>query len=129
MSPHQSDTDPNSWWGEHLFYVHPTGSAVTVRADGQAAPFANITQSGWYTFLITWQKTAEEDPALSKMLVLDAQKQLVGSYVTPNTFNGQLLSKDLKGWRSIWITGWPDGWNNDVLAIDNVQVALLPYLD
>ena len=127
MTPYHAD--PANYGAEHTFYVHATGSEVTVRADTQPQPFANITTSGWYTFLMTFEKgIADDEPVVTQMLVLDAQHNLVGSTVgTAIHDTGPFLSKDLMGNGYVWITGWPDGFANDVLAIDDAQTALLPY--
>jgi hypothetical protein len=129
MAPDHAD--PNNYGAEHTFYVHATGSQLTVRADTNTVPFTTITKSGWYTFLVTFQKgVADDEPVVSQMLVLDAQKSTVGSYVTAALHDAPtryFTGADLLGSGYVWITGWPNGFANDVLAIDNVETALLPY--
>jgi hypothetical protein len=54
MTPYHAD--PNNWGAEHNFRLTALGSSVRVTVDGQTTPLAVITQSGWYTFLMTWRR-------------------------------------------------------------------------
>jgi hypothetical protein len=127
MSPNR--VDPNNYGAEHNFELYATGSAVGVGADNQTPPFVNITASGWYTFLMTFEKGATADtPVVTKMVVLNAQKQVLGQAIVAGTsVGGPLPSKDLLGNGYVWITVWQDGFAGDTLAIDNLKTGLLPY--
>ncbi len=129
-SPGNSNT--GNYGGEHNFRLTPTGSAVGVFVDGQASPIATITKSGWYNFQMTFQKGAHPtDLVNTNMNVFDPSGTLIGTTtVVSNSPGGPLLSQDLMGPGYVWITVWPNGWANDVLAIDDVSADLLtapPY--
>lgn len=128
MTPHHAD--PNNYGAEHNFQVTATGSEVTVTADG-ATPVATITQSGWYTFLISWKKDQDPTaPAISDLIVMDAAHQVVGEALglKATSPGGPLASQDLLGSGYVWITVWQDGFAKDRLGIDNLQSGLLPYV-
>ncbi len=109
-------------WG--VLFQHP--ASVQIYVDGQGSPIATITTSGWYTFQMTYRKGAPTDLVSTDMNVFDANKNLLGTTtVMSNSPGGPLLSQDLGGPGYVWITAWPDGWDNDVLAIDNVRADLL----
>lgn len=117
-----------NYGGEHSFRITPTGSSVQVFVDGQATPIATITASGWYTFQMVVRKgAAPTDLAIADMLVLGPTGQQVGATtVLANSPGGPLLSQDLGGPGYVWLTVWPNGWANNVLAIDNVRTDFLP---
>jgi hypothetical protein len=129
MTPYHAD--PNNYGAEHNFHLTATGSQVTVTADGDATPFATITTSGWYTFLISWKKDQDPTaPALSDLIVMDAAHQVVGQVLDLKATSpgGPLASQDLLGSGYVWIAVWQNGFANDRLGIDNLQTALLPYV-
>ncbi len=129
MTPNH--TDPNNYGAEHNFHLTATGSAVNVTADGATNEVATITQTGWYTFLMTFKKAASPtDPVLTDMVVLDAANIVVGQATTPITATspgGPFLSSDLLGNGYVWLTLWQNGFAGDTLKIDNVRTGLLPY--
>jgi len=115
---------------EHNFRLTPTGTSVEVFVDGQGSPIATITTSGWYNFQFTFQQSANcnnEGPlALTVANVYDPSKNLIGTTtVCGDSPGGPQNSSDLAGPGYVWITVWPDGWANDVLGIDDVEVDLL----
>lgn len=128
MTPHHAD--PNNYGAEHNFQLTATGAEVTVTADG-AIPVATITQSGWYTFLISWKKDQDPTaPAISDLIVMDAAHQVVGEALglKATSPGGPLASQDLLGSGYVWITVWQNGFARDRLGIDNLQTGLLPYV-
>lgn len=127
MTPYHAD--PNNYGAEHNFRFTATGSSVTVKVDGQATPFATITTSGWYTFVMTYRKAPNpSDPVITDMLIYNHSGALVGSTtVTATSPGGPFASSDLKGNGYVWITLWQNGFANDVLALDNQRTGLLPY--
>lgn len=124
MSPGQPS---GNFGGEHNFRLTPTGSSVGVTVDGQTTPIVTINTSGWYRFQMTYRKGAiPTDLVSTDMNVFDPSQNLVGTTtVVSNSPGGPLLSQDLAGPNYVWITVWPNGWADDVLAIDNVRADLL----
>jgi len=124
MSPTQAN-----FGGEHNFRLTPTASAVAVEVavDGQTTPIVTITTSGWYKFQMTYRKGAQPTDLVSTdMNVFDTSDNLLGTTtVVSNSPGGPLFSQDLGGPGYVWITVWPNGWANDMLAIDNVRADLL----
>lgn len=51
MTPYHAD--PANYGAEHNFRIKALDGSVEVYVDGQAAPIAELTSSGWYTFLMT----------------------------------------------------------------------------
>jgi hypothetical protein len=127
MTPHHED--PLNYGAEHNFRLRATSSEVEVRVDGQTTPIASITADGWYTFLMTWEKAAAaDDPVITDMVVLDSQNTVLGTTTVYATSpGGPFTSQDLRGNGYVWITVWQNGFAGDVLGIDNVETALLPY--
>ncbi len=125
MTPYHAD--PNNYGAEHNFRVWATGSSVSVTVDGQATPIANITSSGWYTFMMTWSQAANlADPVISDMNIYDSADQLVGTtQVLANSPGGPFPSADLRGNGYVWLSVWQNGFANDVLGIDNVRTGPL----
>jgi hypothetical protein len=122
--------DPNNYGAEHNFRITATGSSVLVSVDGQTSPIATITSSGWYTFVMTWQKAPNPaDPVISNMNVYNAAHGLVGTtQVTAISPGGPFASSDLRGNGYVWITVWQNGFAGDLLALDNQRTGLLPWL-
>lgn len=127
MTPNHAD--PANYGAEHNFNLRATGTKVDVRVDGQATPIASITTSGWYTFLMTFEKGATATaPVVTDMLILNAQNTTIGqATVTATSPGGPFASQDLLGNGYVWITVWQNGFADDLLAIDNLETALLPY--
>lgn len=127
MTPNHADTE--NYGAEHNFQLTATGSQVDVRADGQTDPFASITDSGWYTFLMTFEKdTTDDAPVITDMVVLDAENAVVGqTTVLATSPGGPFNSQDLLGNGYVWITVWQNDFADDLLAIDNLETGLLPY--
>jgi hypothetical protein len=124
----ETPTSPDGNYGaEHNFRLTPTGSSVNIFVDGQGSPIANITMSGWYVFQMTYTKGSQPTDLVStNMNVFDSNNNLLGTTtVLSNSPGGPLYSQDLGGPGYVWITAWPNGWDNDVLAIDNVRADLL----
>ena len=127
MAPYHADAA--NYGAEHNFQLTGTGSTVEVRVDGQTAPIATITMSGWYSFIMTFKKGATATtPVASDLVVRNAQKQVLGqAAVVATSPGGPFNSQDLLGNGYVWITVWQNGFANDALAIDNVVTGLLPY--
>lgn len=125
MTPYHGD--PNNYGAEHNFHITALGSSVAVSVDGQGAPIATITQSGWYTFMMTYRKAANStDPVITDMNIYDASLALVATTtVYANSPGGPFLSSDLRGNGYVWITLWQNGFADDLLGIDNVRTGLL----
>ena len=126
MAPYHAD--PANYGAEHNFQLTATGSQVNVTADG-ATPIASLTKSGWYTFLMTFRKDADPtQPVISDLVVLNADGDVMGTAtVKAVSPGGPFLSQDLLGNGYVWITVWQNGFAKDVLGIDNIRTALLPY--
>lgn len=101
---------------------------------GGTFPAATITKSGWYTF-----KTTFEDSGGfvgNTLSVSDSTGTVIGSAFNdpanygpslPNGATGPLPWGDLTGTGyGDWVTDWSDGFANDTLGIDNVQVSTVP---
>ena len=126
MTPFHAD--PGNFGAEHNFRLKALGGSVEVYVDGQTSPIATLTSSGWYTFLMTWEKAANPaDPVITNMNVYDSSQNLQGTtQVIANSPGGPFASSDLRGNGYVWITVWQNGFADDVLAIDNQQTGLLP---
>jgi len=137
MSPGQPPQTAYNYEGEHNFRLTPTGSSSTgvgVFVDGLPS-IATITTSGWYNFQMIYKKGKNPtDPVTTVMNVFDPSGNLIGSITLldntydpsmPTVSGGTLLSQDLQGPGYVWITVWPNGWANDLLAIDDVRADLL----
>ncbi len=123
-----SPAHPSGNYGaEHNFRLTPTGTAVQIFVDGQTTPIATLSTTGWYTFQMTFRKGATPTSLVSTdMNVYDAGGNLLGTTVVQSTSpGGPLLSQDLGGPGYVWITVWPNGWANNILAIDNVRADFL----
>ncbi len=126
MTPYHAD--PNNYGAEHNFRIKALGGSVAVYVDGQTSPIATLTSSGWYTFLMTWQKAANPgDPVITDMRVYDSNRTPQGStQVFATSPGGPFASSDLGGNGYVWITLWQNGFAGDLLAIDNQRTGLLP---
>jgi len=120
-----------NYGGEHNFRLTPTGSSVLVTVDGQTIPIVTITTTGWYKFQMTYRKgAAPTDLVSTDMNVFTNTGTLLGTTtVVSNSVGGPLLSQDLAGPGYVWITVWPNGFANDVMAIDDVRADLLTPRD
>jgi len=126
MTPYHAD--PANYGAEHNFQLTATGSQVDVKADG-ATLIASLTESGWYTFLMTFRKDADPlQPVISDLVILHADGVEMGkATVTAVSPGGPLLSQDLLGNGYVWITVWQNGFADNLVAIDNLRTAPLPY--
>jgi hypothetical protein len=89
---------------------------VLVYVDAQPNPMATITTSGWYKFQMTYRKGANPtDLVPTDMKVFDSSQKLVGITSVVSNSIQTLLSHDLGG---------PDGWADDIVAIDDVRADL-----
>jgi hypothetical protein len=121
------DTTPHNDPG----YLDETNFRITDTGDGTIGVLmvglngtgsTTITQSGWYTFKTTFQNNGGF--VSNEMSVLDSSGNVVGS---PLDQTSSLPFADLDGTNyGDWTTVWQDGFANDVLGIDNVQVGTLP---
>ncbi|HLJ53405.1 MAG TPA: hypothetical protein VKT77_00115, partial [Chthonomonadaceae bacterium] len=127
MTPYHAD--PGNFGAEHNFRLTASGTSVGVTVDGQSAPTAIITNSGWYTFTMVYRKAANpSDPVITDMQIYDANHNLVGSNtrVFATSPGGPFASSDLRGNGYVWMTVWQNGFAGDVLGVDNVVTGLLP---
>jgi hypothetical protein len=126
MTPDHAD--PANYGAEHNFQLTATGTQVNVTTDVSATPIASITSSGWYTFLMTFEKGATSDtPVVTHMKVLKGSTIVGQATAAATSPGGPFKSSDLLGNGYVWITVWQNGFANDALAIDNVVTGLLPY--
>jgi hypothetical protein len=83
---------------------------------------ATITQSGWYTFKTTFENDGSGN-VLNNMSVSDSLGNVIGSFAADSS----LPYADLGGTNyGDWTTVWQDGFANNVLGIDNVEVGTVP---
>lgn len=128
MTPYHADS--SNFGAEHNFRLWANGSSVAVTVDGQTAPIADLTASGWYTFVMTYRPApVASAPVITDMLIYDSAHNLVGSTTVYATSpGGPFASSDLRGNGYVWFTVWQDGFAGDVLGIDNVRTGPLPGL-
>jgi hypothetical protein len=115
-------TDPG-YLDETNFRIVDTGSgSIGVQLVGlNGIGSATITSSGWYTFETTFENDGSGN-VLNIMSVTDSLGNLIGSYASDSS----LPYSDLTGTNyGDWTTVWQDGFANDVLGIDNVEVGTL----
>ena len=130
MTPDHAD--PNNFGAEHNFRFYVDGSGVikvTADSGDPGTPIAAISQSGWYTFEMTYRKGATAtDPVLTDLNIYDATNTLIGSQndVPATSPGGPFLSSDLTGHGYAWLTVWQDGFANNQLAIDNMNTEVFP---
>ena len=127
MTPYHADI--NNYGAEHNFQITALGSAVQVSVDGQSTPIATLTNSGWYTFVMTYRRAPLlGDPVITDMSVYAPNHSLMGTTtVTATSPGGPFASADLRGNGYVWITAWQNGFANDVLGLDNQRTGLLPF--
>jgi hypothetical protein len=119
------NNDPSSLDESNFRISVPTPGTIQVAAfdanPGTNGVVANITTSGWYTF-----KTTFEDSGgfvSNDMSVIDSSGNIVGSFTGVST----LPFADLAGTNyGDWTTVWQNGFANDTLGIDNVEVGVVP---
>ena len=128
MTPYHGD--PNNYGAEHNFQIKALGGSVAVYVDGQASPIATLTESGWYTFLMTFRRAANlSDPVITDMNVYNSSHTLMGTtLVYAISPGGPFASSDLRGNGYVWVTVWQNGFADDVLGLDNQRTGLLPWL-
>ncbi len=108
-----SSGDLNVW---AYYHNQSTGSTANT------ADLASLTQTGWYTFSQTISQGTSNP--VSTFSIYDHTGGLVG---TTQTVNWTASSNaDLGGPNYLWITGWNNGFSNNVLAIDNVSGFVTP---
>src|SRR5947209_5514870 len=116
----------SNFTAEHNFRFYANGTNVQVGADDQA-PFATLTQQGWYTFQLTWRKAATgASPVLSDFNVFGPTGNLVGTTTRPAVMVGTappLPSSQLGQSGYLWFTVWQNHFANDILAIDDAGVG------
>ncbi|MGD0769520.1 MAG: PEP-CTERM sorting domain-containing protein [Tepidisphaeraceae bacterium] len=125
-NPNNTDNDPT--WGYYLdetnFRIVDTGNGnIGVEFVGlNGIGSTTITSSGWYTFKTTFENDGGGN-VLNNMSVTDSLGNVVGSYAADSS----LPFADLTGTNyGDWTTVWEDGFANDVLGIDNVEVGTVP---
>ncbi|MDP9172549.1 MAG: hypothetical protein M3O30_01625 [Planctomycetota bacterium] len=121
------DTTPSNdptFKDETNFRIVDTGSgSIGVQMVGLGGSGStSITASGWYTFRTTFENDGSGN-VMNNMSVLDSLGNTVGSYTADSTMPYANLAGTSYG---DWTTVWQNGFANDVLAIDNVQVGNLP---
>ncbi len=96
--------------GVLLVKHHATGNVI--------ATIDSSTGSGWYTFVITWQKGTSwvENDAT----IYGPNGTVLG---TDHEVTAGALNSDLGGNGYLWFATWINGFANDVAAIDNVRTG------
>ena len=115
--------DPN-YLDETNFRIVDTGNGqIGVNMVGlNGSGSATITTSGWYTFKTTFENDGSGN-VLSNMSVSDSLGNVIGSFAADSS----LPYADLSGTNyGDWTTVWQDGFANNVLGIDNVEVGTVP---
>lgn len=116
----------STYTAEHNFRLTATGTSVKVGADNLPA-FATITQSGWYTFQLTWRKDPiPSNPVISDFNIYGPNGTLFATTTNPAFMVGPappLPSSMLGGAGYLWFTVWQNGFANDILAIDDARVG------
>lgn len=98
----------------------PTAGTVDIAALG-SNPVATITQSGWYTFSMSFDPGA--DGFVHNTLSVLDHGTVLGSYV----YTSAMPNADLTGSRyGDWTTVWQNGFAGNELAIDNVDITAAP---
>jgi hypothetical protein len=116
-------SDPN-FKDETNFRIVDTGNGqIGVQMVGlNGSGSATITQSGWYTFKTTFENDGSGN-VLNNMSVSDSLGNTIGSFAADSS----MPYADLGGTNyADWTTVWQNGFANDVLGIDNVQVGTVP---
>ena len=91
--------------------------------NGGGVTVASITQSGWYTFRMTWESQGADQDTVSHISVLDASGAEVGTPLTAT--NVGYKGADMQGNGYIWLTQWTNGFAGDRLSIDNLKAGVL----
>lgn len=127
MTPYHAD--PANYGAEHNFRLTAEGTSVKVTVAGQSTPLATLTQSGWYSFVMSYRRAANlTDPAITDASIYGANLNLIGTTTVYATSpGGPFASSDLRGNGYVWITAWQNGFADDVLGIDNVRTGLAPF--
>lgn len=119
------DTTPysdSSYSDETNFRVIDNGSGtIVIEMVGlNGTSTADITASGWYTFKTTFQDNGGF--VANTLSVIDASGNTVGSL----TQTSDMPFADLEGTNyGDWTTVWQNGFANDTLGIDDVEVGSL----
>jgi len=116
-------SDPN-FKDETNFRIADTGNGqIGVQMVGlNGSGSTTITQSGWYTFKTTFENDGSGN-VLNNMSVSDSLGNTIGSFAADSS----LPYADLGGTNyGDWTTVWQNGFANDVLGIDNVEVGTVP---
>ncbi len=103
----------------------PTQGTVNVTING-SLPLATITQSGWYAFVETFETGGTY--IQHNFLVYSVPSAGMPQLVASNANTSAMLSSNLGAIGLEWLTLWQNGFANDVLAIDNIQSGLLPFM-
>jgi hypothetical protein len=113
---------------EHNFRLYEsTQGSIAIKADGDSSPMATITEAGWYTFQIDYQKGAlATDTVHTNMSILNHLGAVLGTADKLADFMSPMPSSELKGNGYTWITVWQNGYAGDVLGIDNANTGLVP---
>jgi hypothetical protein len=92
---------------------------------GSGYPSVSITQPGWYTFKTTFEDAAGN--VANTLSVSDAGGTILGSAYNDPTLYTPLAWNDLQGTNyGDWFTVWSNGFANDTIGIDSVEVGTVP---
>lgn len=108
------------------FYVPGTGG-VNISATGSGNADWTITQSGWYTFAMTFSKGASATDPVN--IDLNVSTQAGTSLGTVHRVANDALgfnpdSSNLGTGGYAWLTTWQNGFAGDQLKIDNLRSAI-----
>lgn len=118
------DTTPSTdpvYLDETNFRIVDTGNgSIGVNFVGlNGSGSTTITSSGWYTFKTTFQNDGHGNVE-NVMSVSDSSGNVIGSYTVDSSLPFSALTGTNYG---DWTTVWQNGFANDVLGIDNVEVG------
>jgi len=113
----QLDSNGSGGLGVTAYYHNQSTGATENTAN-----LAVISTTGWYTFSQTISQGAT-NPSTT-FSISDNSGNAVGSSQTINWTSA--TNADLGGPNYLWITGWNDGFGNNVMAIDNVSGFVTP---
>jgi hypothetical protein len=125
-TPARDDAHLDNYGAEHQFNVRATGSQVDVLVDWDSTLIASITKSGWYTFIMTWEKNANDGskPVVTQAAIYETESHTLVGQTT--VYSQDIFPSDmLLGSNYLWISAWQNDFAPDGIAIDNLQTGLL----
>lgn len=115
-------TDPGYLDETNFRFVDTGNGQIGVQMVGlNGTGSATITTSGWYTFKTTFEDDGSGN-VLNVMSVIDSLGNVVGSYTADSSLPFSSLTGTNYG---DWFTVWQNGFANDTLGIDDIEVGSL----